>query len=260
MAKPYIICVDDEKIVLDSLKTELKKKFGDNYTIEVAESGEEALEILEEISKNDEIIPLIISDYIMPEMKGDEVLQKVKEIRPDTYSIMLTGQATIEGVTNAINKAGLYRYISKPWETNDLMMTITEALKSYEREKQIQKQNDDIRQQNEEIKQKNKEITEINENLDLLVKIRTKELEHTIEELLNVKIGKKAYIILFMVALTMFLTIDAVIEPLLQDMLHNFYIILGIKGIIAFLIKPLETVLEKYLHSTTRKKLVSINN
>jgi len=138
MAKPIILCVDDEKIVLDSLRSELKSQFGSEYSVEIAESGEEAIDIFNEIVKKGKEIPLIISDYIMPKMKGDELLQTIKEKRPQTLCIMLTGQATIEGVTNAINKAGLYRYISKPWETNDMILTVTEALKSYNKDIELE--------------------------------------------------------------------------------------------------------------------------
>jgi phosphoserine phosphatase RsbU/P len=176
MKKPIILCVDDEKIVLDSLKNELGINFGEQFVIEIAESGQEALDILQELIGNGHDLPLVISDYIMPELKGDEVLRLVKEKNPDTYCIMLTGQATIEGVTNAINCAGLYRYISKPWETNDLLLTINEAVKSFYQEKEIQTKN-------KEILQKNKEITEINLHLEDLVKIRTAELEQKRQEI-----------------------------------------------------------------------------
>jgi serine phosphatase RsbU (regulator of sigma subunit) len=176
MAKSVIICVDDEKIVLDSLRKELRENIGDQFAIEVAESGAEALDMIREMMVNGHDLPLVISDYIMPELKGDEVLRQVKEINPDTYCIMLTGQATIEGVTNAINNAGLYRYIPKPWETNDLLLTINEALKSYNQDKEI-------KIKNEEILIKNKEITEINSHLEDLVRQRTEELEHKKQEI-----------------------------------------------------------------------------
>ncbi|MCX6145815.1 MAG: response regulator [Candidatus Kapabacteria bacterium] len=251
MTKPYIICVDDEKIILDSLKLELKGTFGNDYNIEVAESGEEAIEIIDEILKKNEELYLVISDYIMPEMKGDELLETVHFKCPEAFCIMLTGQATIEGVTNAINKAKLYRYLSKPWEQQDFILTINEALKSYARLKQIEEQNEEIRKQNTEIK-------EINTNLDKLVKIRTHELEEKIEELVEVKISKFAFTILFIVALVMFLLVDAIIEPLLQNMLHNFFVILVIKAIIAFLIKPVESFFERYLITQARKKNIKI--
>jgi response regulator RpfG family c-di-GMP phosphodiesterase len=168
MAKPIIICVDDEKIVLDSLRKELNTAFSDKLKVEVAESGEEALDLINELVEDNIEIPIIISDWLMPEMKGDEFLIKVQSFLPDTKKIMLTGQATTEGVGNAVNNAKLYRYIAKPWESNDLDLTVTEALKSYYREKQV------IIQQ--------KELKELNKNLEKKVQQRTKECELQREE------------------------------------------------------------------------------
>ena len=80
MKKPTILCVDDEQIVLTSLIDQLIHYVGNNYSIEVAESGEEALEVLEELSKEGIEVPLIISDQIMPGMKGDELLIEVQPV------------------------------------------------------------------------------------------------------------------------------------------------------------------------------------
>lgn len=137
MNKKIILCVDDEKIVLESLRSELEGELPEPYALEFAESGDEALEVIADlIAKGDELV-LIVTDYIMPGYKGDEVLIKVYEESPDSRQIMLTGQASLEGITNAINNAKLYRYISKPWEKSDLLLTIQEALKSHAQEMQI---------------------------------------------------------------------------------------------------------------------------
>lgn len=162
MKKSAIICVDDEKMVLTSLKTELKKSLGDAYNIETAEGGAEALSIIDELSDGGYEIPLIISDYVMPEIKGDEFLKIAHQKLPETNKIMLTGQATIEGVSNAINWANLYRYIGKPWEPNDFILTIKEAINSYYKDKKLEEQN--------------QALIEINQNLELKVKERTKEI------------------------------------------------------------------------------------
>ncbi len=103
MTKQVIICVDDETTVLRSLKAELKKAVGNDYFIEMAEGGEEALELVEELLEQGDEVPLVISDYIMPGMKGDELLRHVHQLSPKTLKIMLTGQADLEAVTNAIN-------------------------------------------------------------------------------------------------------------------------------------------------------------
>jgi K+-sensing histidine kinase KdpD len=148
MVKKAIVCVDDEKIVLDSLKKELREVLQNEYTVEVAESGEEAIELFDELLFSGHSIPLVISDYIMPDMKGDAVLKYVKEKNSSSYTIMLTGQATIEGVTSAINNAGLYRYISKPWEHSDLSLTVIEALKSYDKDIELELRRKELEEAN----------------------------------------------------------------------------------------------------------------
>ena len=135
MAKPVIICVDDEKIVLDSLKKEIKSTFNDMLTIEIAESGPEALEIIDELIEDKKDIPIIISDYVMPEMYGDEFLIKSREILPSSKRIMLTGQATNEGVGNAMINGDLFRFIAKPWNSEDMELTLTEAFRSFYKDK-----------------------------------------------------------------------------------------------------------------------------
>lgn len=140
MSRPVILCVDDERIILSSLKSQLMNNLGDTYQIELAESGEEALEILEELTNSGVEIPLVIADQIMGGMYGDELLAKIKTILPSTHSIMLTGQASAESVGEAVNKAGLFRYISKPWDEEDLVLTIKTGLRSYYDQKELLKQ------------------------------------------------------------------------------------------------------------------------
>ncbi len=165
MKKGIIFCVDDEKIVLNGLKTELKNSFGNDYLIETAETGIEALEAINNLDESKFEVPVIIADYAMPMMKGDEFLTKIHEKYPQTIKILLTGQATVEGVANSINNANLYRYIAKPWDTNDLVLTIKQALKSFDQENQLQKQN--------------KELIAWSSSLEKKVELRTKELQNS---------------------------------------------------------------------------------
>jgi phosphoserine phosphatase RsbU/P len=159
MKKAVILCVDDEKMVLTSLKAELKEVFGNQYIIELSEDPNEAIEILENLIEEGHTVPLIISDYIMPNMKGDELLKHLHVLSPKTLSIMLTGQATTEGVTNAVNWARLYRYIGKPWETKDLSMTVQEAIKSFDQTLQLELQNQELKALNEDLEKKVEERT-----------------------------------------------------------------------------------------------------
>ena len=137
MKKSIIICVDDEPVVLKGLETQLGRIFGKDYSIEFAENGEEALDIIEEIQKNGDVFPLIISDQLMPGIKGNELLKKIHQISEKTLKILLTGQADAAAVGDAVNNAKLYRYISKPWDAEDLVLTVTEALRSYFQDKKL---------------------------------------------------------------------------------------------------------------------------
>src|SRR5210317_508339 len=131
MKEPVILCVDDEEIVLRSLQRELNEALNNAYIIETAEGGYDALELFHELKRDGYDVPLLISDHIMPDMKGDELLRRIHEHSPGTLKIMLTGQADMQAVTHALNAADLYRYIPKPWETTDLIMTVKEALRRY---------------------------------------------------------------------------------------------------------------------------------
>src|SRR6476619_5058082 len=111
MGKPVIVCVDDEPTVLRSLKIELKRILGDYCVIETAEGGEEALELIKELQEEDYDIALVLADYIMPDIKGDELLREIHARSPHTLNIMLSGQADLQAVSNAIREAKLFRYI-----------------------------------------------------------------------------------------------------------------------------------------------------
>lgn len=115
-----LLLVDDEKNILKSLR---RVFFAENHDIFVASSGKEALAVLEH-----EHIDLIISDYKMPEMTGVELLVEAKNRWPDTIRIMLTGYAEIKIILSAINEGAIYKFITKPWNDDDLRLTVTLAL------------------------------------------------------------------------------------------------------------------------------------
>ena len=148
-----IICVDDEASVLDSLKEQLKRQCP-GCVIEIAESGEEALEILNELHADNCPVALVISDQIMPGMKGDELLTAIHQHNPTALKILLTGQASPDAVFRAVNQADLYRYIAKPWEEADLSLTVTEALRRYQQDIQLAAQNEELRSINASLEQK----------------------------------------------------------------------------------------------------------
>jgi response regulator RpfG family c-di-GMP phosphodiesterase len=123
-----ILCVDDEEIVLKALSQDLNRHFKDNYLIELAQSAEDALEILDEL-KHDEIkVLVIVSDWLMPGMKGDEFLIKAHKKFPKVIKMLLTGQADIEAITNAKINADLKYTFSKPWDSKELITKIEEEI------------------------------------------------------------------------------------------------------------------------------------
>lgn len=91
MSKPVILCVDDEGIILLSMEMQLQKAFAEKYLYETAESADEALELIEELEAEGAELIVIVSDWLMPGMKGDELLIKINEKAPKTINIMLTG-------------------------------------------------------------------------------------------------------------------------------------------------------------------------
>ena len=128
MSRKAILCVDDEKIILDSLKLQMKKHFGSRYTYEFAQSAEEAWEIIEELKEDGEEILMVVSDWLMPYVKGDEFLGEVHDKHPEIVKIMLTGQADQNAIERAQRKANLYRCIYKPWNEAELVETIVSGL------------------------------------------------------------------------------------------------------------------------------------
>lgn len=131
MEKGYIICVDDESAILSTLSQQLKGAFGDTHNIETATSAEEALEIIQAVQGNGETIEMVISDQVMPGMKGDELLANIHRTHPDVIKILLTGQAGFTDVVNAVNKGGLNYFVAKPWDGEVLKQKVKEFLESF---------------------------------------------------------------------------------------------------------------------------------
>lgn len=129
-----IICVDDELTVLEGLRQELTRALGRQVSVEIAESGQEALELIDELAEEGVDIPVIITDQLMPGMTGDELLIKLHERDGRIRSILLSGQAPPEAVDRAMKLANLFRYLTKPWDTEELTDVIRNALSSYQNE------------------------------------------------------------------------------------------------------------------------------
>ena len=127
--KGVLLCVDDEIIVLTALKDQLRRAYGSDFVIDVAESAEEALELLDELSDQGHRLLVIVSDWLMPGMKGDEFLVEAHRRFPTVVKIMLSGQAEQAAVDRARREAGLHEFLAKPWNAAELVETINQGLK-----------------------------------------------------------------------------------------------------------------------------------
>lgn len=132
MTKYLILCVDDEREVLESVLQDLTP-FEDNFIIEGAESVTEARQVIEDMAQDDVKLALILCDHIMPEQTGISFLIELNQ-NADTQSarkVLLTGQAGLEDTVEAINHESLDYYIAKPWKGEELRQIITSQLTTF---------------------------------------------------------------------------------------------------------------------------------
>lgn len=116
-----VLIVDDEEMVLTSLATYLSLET--DYRVLTFTSARKALEVL-----RTEDVDVVISDFLMPEMDGIQFLTRARELRPETPRVMLTGYADKENAIKAINEVGLYQYIEKPWDNDDLRLVLRNGI------------------------------------------------------------------------------------------------------------------------------------
>jgi len=138
-----ILVVDDERDIVDSIERHFRK----SYKVFKATNGADALRILGE-----EKIHLILSDQRMPEMTGVQLFEKAQALQPEAIRILLTGYTDVESVIAAINTGHVYRYITKPWDPNDLEINIRQALETYELRADLKEKNARLEAAVEELK------------------------------------------------------------------------------------------------------------
>lgn len=158
-----ILLVDDEVSITKSLQRLFRKE---DYTILTASSGQEGLETLK---KSEKLVSLIISDQRMPEMTGAEFLERAKKIFPSAMRFLLTGYSDMEAITEAVNRGEIHRYITKPWNDEDLLIQVRNAIQQYE-----------LLIENKRLlaltKKQNRELNELNKNLEKKIEERSGEI------------------------------------------------------------------------------------
>ena len=164
MADMNVLFVDDEKNILGSLSRVFRKE---GYGVMLAESGERGLDLLRHNS-----IAVVVSDQRMPGMGGVEFLKKARDVSPDTVRMMLTGQADMADIAGAINEGGVYRYITKPWDDEEIRLIIKAAVERYS-----------LLAENRRLQQttmrQNAELYDLNQTLEARVEDRTRRLRES---------------------------------------------------------------------------------
>ena len=119
MKKPFVLCVDDEERVLSAISLILS----DHFDVSTATSAAEALELIK-----GQRFHVIVSDQRMPGMTGVELLREAKTASPSSVRILLTGYSDLTAIVGSVNESEVFRFLNKPWQTGDLIATITEAV------------------------------------------------------------------------------------------------------------------------------------
>lgn len=169
LAEPArLLFVDDEPSILSALKRVFR---GQGYAIRTATSAAEGLSLLEQ-----EPADLVLSDMRMPEMDGAEFLERVFSRWPDTKRVLLTGYADAGATVAAINRGKIWRYIAKPWNDEDLILAVQQALAH----RQLMRENARLVALTQ---RQNAELRELNTGLEQKVAERTEQLQHALKSL-----------------------------------------------------------------------------
>jgi len=124
-----VLFVDDE----EKTRKYFSRLFGEKYKILLAMDGVQALEIFKE---NMDDIAVIVTDQRMPNMTGSQLLEKVTQLKPSCIRILSTAYSDIDAAIDAVNKGGMYQYVTKPWEVNDLEVSLMRAIELYKLQKE----------------------------------------------------------------------------------------------------------------------------
>jgi len=145
--KPRVLIVDDEENILASLRRLLRRE---PYELVSASSAQEALRVMESGP-----VQLIITDYRMPGMTGTELLHEVQRRWPDTLRIVLSGYSEVKAIISAINEGAIYKFISKPWNDEEIKLNVRRALEQYALQVENERMAREIAQQNERLRELN---------------------------------------------------------------------------------------------------------
>lgn len=134
MAKPVVLCVDDDQEVLRAIERDLRRQYARDYRVLRADSGRVALEVVQELKVRNDAVALFLVDQRMPVMSGVEFLEQTIPIFPDAKRVLLTAYADTDAAIKAINTAGIHHYLLKPWDppTENLYPVLDDLLEDWQ--------------------------------------------------------------------------------------------------------------------------------
>ena len=147
----YLICVDDDLALLQTLEQELNEHFGETHEVLAVTSAEQALEAMYGLGGEGKRLEVVISDLVLPEMRGDRFLEIVNARFPGVIKVLLTGHADLDSALYAIASARIDKYISKPWQHDDLTLTMAALIRQYQLSRENEALLTDLRGRNEEL-------------------------------------------------------------------------------------------------------------
>lgn len=124
LRREALLCVDDEAIILMSMKQELKRRFGGRFLVETALDASEATAVIDDLEARGISTALVISDWFMPGVRGDQFLVELHARRPEVKSILITGHADEAAVERARREASLGAVLRKPWRSEELFSAV----------------------------------------------------------------------------------------------------------------------------------------
>jgi len=168
MSKLVVICIDDEPAILESLKAELRRVLGNNCSIETLAGRAEAIELLAGEQGECEVA-LVLADYIVPNVKGNELFKQIyqrplednSKSSPHSLKIILTEQADMAALGNAIHHAKLHRYITQNWNSEDLKFIVLESIRNYLQDRKLESQNAQLKETNQALEETVKHLRQL---------------------------------------------------------------------------------------------------
>ncbi len=171
-----LLCVDDEEYILQSLR---RLFMDEEFEVIVARSGAEGLALLAETPN----VGVIVSDQRMPGMLGSDFLQASRGVAPDAIRILLTGFSDLHSTIDAINRGGLSRYLGKPWNDDELLMVVRDAMNQYSLVQENYRLQQVVQQQNEELSEWNRNLKSRVLQQTTSLRLKNEQLDLTLRQL-----------------------------------------------------------------------------